>query len=484
MGATYTSETRKNIVKSRSEEKLAELIADDLKASGTMPKKKKTLFKDEETEKDYGIRLKNESHKILQSTKPEDMEKVAKFNKDANKFGEANTGAIGKPDNDAWSPYTYIRESIDLGKNIEKTKEAMEKFFNLMHFELENVTGAFEKFANKNKFSDRTKLLKNNLEIAISTMQDKLISLYESNIDTIEGGKYKDASAHVKESKVQSFASNVQKNGNTTGQIINMSQGIGGDQAQKQFKAETKNVYSQALIAMQSEMIDQEKDMLKFLTNLELPESVKSEIYGEIANQLQKELNILIAKSKSNNALPADIARMVELQSKLQKGFTVDPDSVTSLEKEFEALKIEGFGLSNLQAKVSELASQFSTIDMEKTKEYLTLLSKITEENKRKAKTMQENLMKSFEDMFELFTNGNFRVKATMENAMKNMNDVIKVIFADTARTLLGMKDREGKGSSSGRQSRQESYTDDAGITKYRKISEEKYQLTKATDSL
>ncbi|MGL5099746.1 MAG: hypothetical protein ACRC6B_06940, partial [Fusobacteriaceae bacterium] len=86
--------------------------------------------------------------------------------------------------------------------------------------------------------------------------------------------------------------------------------------------------------------------------------------------------------------------------------------------------------------------------------------------------------------MFDIFTDGNFRVKATMENAMKNMNNVIKVVFADTARTLLGMKDREGKGASSGRQSRQESYVDDQGVTKYRKISEEKYQLSKANDTL
>ncbi|MGL5100529.1 MAG: hypothetical protein ACRC6B_10980, partial [Fusobacteriaceae bacterium] len=440
LGSSYEKNVRDNLIKTRTKENLIKNYRDKLVKDKTIVRGKGLWGSSigEESEAAFEKRsLKIASKRIDDKTH---MSEVVPLEGISKKQAITDTANFVETDKNSYNLETTVEQHNRIGGGAKDAKEAMEKFFNLIHFELTNTTAAFEKFSVKSKFSDRTQLLKNNLEVAISTMQDKLISLYESNIDTIEGGKYKDAEPHVKEAKVQSFANNVQQNGNTIGQIVNMGQGIGGIQTQKQFQAETKHIYSQALIEMQAELIDQEKEMLKFLTDLSIPDSFKSEIYGEIANQLQKELDILLAKAKSNNALPADIARITELQAKLQKGFTVDPESVEALNKDLEILKAGNLGLGDLQATVSGLASKFATIDMEKTKEYLTLLAKITEENKSRAKTMQENLMKSFEDMFDIFTDGNFRVKATMENAMKNMNNVIKVVFADTARTLLGMK--------------------------------------------
>ncbi|MGL5051158.1 MAG: hypothetical protein ACRC6E_11130, partial [Fusobacteriaceae bacterium] len=311
-----------------------------------------------------------------------------------------------------------VGNAFGLRDQGNKTSESVDKYFNKIHAELVAATESFEKFAIKGKFSDRIKLLQNKLKVSASTLNDQIINLYESNIESVNGGMFKKADASTKENAVNNFANkmaNVTTANGRTEAIKSMGLGPHAEQ-----KAITDMRTEQGKVVDDShvELIEREKEMLKFLTGLELPSDIKTKVYANMAESFTKETDLLIANAEKDGMDDQQIAKLKQSRAKLSKGYMLDPDSIEALTKNFEDLKVGEFDLSALQARVTELLMSASKEDHEKAKEYADFLAKITDENKNRAKSMQDKLMQSFEDMFDMFSDGNFRVKATMENAM------------------------------------------------------------------
>ncbi|MGL5100313.1 MAG: hypothetical protein ACRC6B_09865, partial [Fusobacteriaceae bacterium] len=305
-------------------------------------------------------------------------EEVYQFSEENYQNYDVSRGQIAQYNKDEWekAPDMSIINQADLPTVVETTKElkngtgntseSVSKYFNKIHAELVAVADSFDKFAIKGNFSDRIKILQNKLKVSASTLNDQIISLYESNIESVHGGVFKKADASTKENAVNNFASKMSNVTTAQGrtEAIN-SMGLKPHETQKAI-TEMKVAQGNLLDDSHVELIEREKEMLKFLTGLELPSDIKTKVYANMAESFTKETDLLIANAEKDGMDDQQIARLKQSRAKLSKGYMLDPDSIEALTKNFEDLKVGEFDLSALQARVTELLMSASKEDHEK----------------------------------------------------------------------------------------------------------------------